>query len=212
MTRFSAIVPVFLAPLLLAGCFPNPNYQDLPNASVITSTSSVIATVAVADNAKPTEAELAAVAEGLSKGGDSGLRVQVRLPQGAPVPPADEMRRRISSMGVDPAIAVVEPNASASGTSLVFVRITVTAPDCAALVTRSEEWSAWSRPRMSFGCATYTNLSRMVADPADLAAPRSFGGADATTSAAAVGRYQTDKVTPLKRNSSTSGYSSSSSQ
>lgn len=211
MTRFPAILPVFLAPLLLAGCFPRPNYRDLPNPSVISSSSSVVATVAVVDSAKPTEAELAAIADALIKGGDAGLRVRVRLPQGAPVPAADDMRRRISAMGIDPAIAVVEPNTSNSGTALAFVRISVTAPDCASLVTRSEEWSAWARPRMSFGCATYTNLSQMVADPADLAVPRNFGGADATTSTSAIERYRTDKVTPLRQTSSTSGSSSSSS-
>lgn len=211
MTRFSAILPVFLAPLLLAGCFPNPDYREMPNSSVISSTATVLDAVAVADNSKPTEAETAAIAAALGKGGDSGLRVRVRLPQGAPVPAASEMRSRIVAMGIDPAIAVVEPNASASGTSLVFVRIALVAPDCAAMVTPSEEWSAWTRPNMSFGCATYTNLSHMLADPADLSTPRNFGGADATTSGAAVNRYRADKVTPLRQTSSTSGSGSSSS-
>lgn len=202
MNRFSAILPAFLAPFLLAGCFPNPDYRDLPNSSVIQRTSTVTDTVAVADNAAPTSGEIAAVTEALAKAGDSGVRVRVRLPQGAAVPAPTEMRRRIQALGIDPAIAQVEPNASASGTSLVFVRISLTAPDCASLVTPSEEWSAWQRPNMAFGCATYTNLTHMLADPADLAVPRNFGGADATTSAAAVGRYHDNQMTPLRHTSS----------
>jgi pilus biogenesis lipoprotein CpaD len=203
MTRLHAILPVFLAPLLLAGCFPNPNYRDLPDSSVIQTTTEVVETVAVADNSKPTDAELAAVTAALAKAGERGVRVHVRLPQGTPVPSADEMRRRVAGLGLDPATAVISPAASPSGTSLVFVRITATAPDCASMVTPSEEWSAWSRPRMSFGCATYTNLSNMVADPADLVSGRNHAGADGTTSASAVSRYHEGTVKPLMRTSST---------
>lgn len=211
MTRLSAILPAFLAPLLLAACFPNPHYGDLPNASVIKSTPSVVEIVTVTDTAKPTEQEIAAVRAALAKSGERGLRVRVRLPQGAPLPNPGEMRARVAALGIDPAVAVIEPNAVPDATSLVFVRITLTAPNCAEMVTPSEEWSAWSRPNMSFGCATYTNLTHMIADPADLASPRAFAGADATTSASAVDRYHTDKVTPLRETSSTSSSGSSSS-
>lgn len=212
MTRLSAILPVVLVPLALAACqFPRPDYRDLPDAKVIQRTTTVVDSVAVADTAAPTAAESAAVAAALARAGESGVRVRVRLPQGAPVPPADQMRARMAALGIDPSIAVIEPAASPAGTTLVFVRIALTAPDCAALVTPSEELSASSRPSMAFGCATYSNLTQMVTDPADIAAPRSFGGADATTTAAAVGRYQANQVTPLRKTTSSSGYASSSS-
>ncbi|MGE5476599.1 MAG: CpaD family pilus assembly lipoprotein [Bacteroidales bacterium] len=204
MTRLHAILPVLLAPLLLAGCFPNPSYRDLPSVSVIQTTTEVVDTVTVADNAKPTEAERKAVAAALAKAGEVGVRVQVRLPQGIPVPAADELRRRVEGLGVEPSVAVIEPGLSANGTTLVFVRISATAPDCAAMVTPSEEWSAWARPRMSFGCATYTNLTNMVVDPADLANGRNFGGGDATVTADAIKRYHDGQVKPL-RQTSTSG-------
>lgn len=211
MTRLSAILPVVLVPLVLAACqFPRPDYRDLPDNKVIQRSSTVVDSVAVADNAAPTSAETAAVAAALAKAGDSGVRVRVRLPQGAPVPPADVMRARIAALGIDPSIAVVEPAASPAGTTLVFVRIALTAPDCATLVTPSEETTLVPRPSMAFGCATYTNLTQMVTDPADIAAPRSFGGADATTSAAAIDRYHTNAVTPLRKTTSSSGYSSNS--
>lgn len=207
MTRLSAILPALIAPLLLTACFPRPDYRDLPDASVIKHTTVEAVRVTVADMAAPTAEERAAVTEALIKVGERGLRVRVQLPKGAPVPAPEEMRRRIGALGLDPAIAKVEPSASAGGTTLVFVRVEVVAPDCAQLVTPSETLSINERPEMSFGCATYTNLSTMVTDPADLAVPRSYGGADGTTSAAAVRRYHDDKVTPLRGTTSVGGIS-----
>jgi pilus assembly protein CpaD len=46
----------------------------------------------------------------------------------------------------------------------------------------------------NFGCATATNFGRMVASPADLAEGRPLGLADAIPAAAAIQRYQSDKV------------------
>ncbi len=49
----------------------------------------------------------------------------------------------------------------------------------------------------NFGCATASNLARMVADPRDLVVGRSLAPASGTTAAAAVGRYNTDQVKQL---------------
>jgi pilus assembly protein CpaD len=46
----------------------------------------------------------------------------------------------------------------------------------------------------NFGCATAVNFARLVASPADLAEGRPVGLADAIPAAAAVQRYQSDKV------------------
>src|SRR5712691_11470438 len=46
----------------------------------------------------------------------------------------------------------------------------------------------------NYGCATATNFGRMVASPADLAEGRPLGLADAIPAAAAVQRFQSDKV------------------
>jgi pilus biogenesis lipoprotein CpaD len=46
----------------------------------------------------------------------------------------------------------------------------------------------------NFGCATAVNFGRMVASPADLVEGRPLGLADAIPAAAAVQRYQSDKV------------------
>lgn len=210
MTRLSAILPALMAPLLLASCFPRPDYRDLPDARVIRHTSAEVVRLTVADTAAATPEERAAVTEALVRAGERGLRVRVLLPQGAPVPVTEEMRRRVTALGLDPAIVRVEPDASAGGTTLVFVRIEAVAPDCAQLVTPSETLPIHDRPQMSFGCATYTNLGAMVTDPADLAVPRAYGGADGTTSAAAVRRYRDDDVTSLRGTTSVGGMAGSS--
>jgi type IV pilus biogenesis protein CpaD/CtpE len=46
----------------------------------------------------------------------------------------------------------------------------------------------------NYGCANATNLGLMVANPADLAAGRPLGRADATPAVSGVTRYLTDKV------------------
>lgn len=212
MNRHFAILPALVLSVLLGGCFPRPDYRDLPNASSIGRTVQVFDTVAVADVTIPSAQEREAIAAALARGGDSGLRVRVQLPRGVPVPAEADLRARIANLGIDPAIAVVEPGAGGDVTQLVFVRVSVTAPDCAALVTPSEAISAYARPTMAFGCATYTNLSRMVADPADLVMPRSFGGADGAPTVSAIDRYRRNEVTPLRNTSSVDDISSGGSQ
>ncbi len=64
----------------------------------------------------------------------------------------------------------------------------------------------WSRPSAAhpanlptsnFGCATLLNLTRMVADPRDLARGASLGPADGRRAADAVNRYRRDDIKPL---------------
>ena len=67
------------------------------------------------------------------------------------------------------------------------------------------------RPSFAFGCATYNNLARMVANPNDLIAPRPYAGQNPVAAGAAVERLETDKVKPLLSTTTTSGSSGSSS-
>lgn len=205
MSRLSAILPTILLPLALAACFPRPDYTDLPNVHSIPRSVEMLDDVAVADLAAPTGAERAAVAAALDRGGDSGLRVKVRLPQGAP-PLADaDIRARVAVLGIDPAIAVVERHGGTGGARLQFLRVTLGTPDCAAMVTPSEATETADRPNMSFGCATYSNLSRMVTDPADLVRGRAYGGEGGVPAVQGVERYTLGEVTPLRRSTSTGG-------
>ena len=74
-------------------------------------------------------------------------------------------------------------------------------PDCRSLAEpsmfRGGTWQLEQRPTIAFGCATYGNLARMVANPQDLAHPAPYAGQDAVTAGAAVQRYHDNKVTPL---------------
>jgi len=73
----------------------------------------------------------------------------------------------------------------------------------------------WSKPNAStdftntlasnFGCATVTNLGRMVANPTDLASGQPLGFVQATPAVAAIGRYQADRV-PLAPEPPGSGF------
>ena len=88
--------------------------------------------------------------------------------------------------GIAPDRAVVEA-----------VRHQVTLPPC-------PNWSKWpagagdftNTTHSNFGCASATNLGRMVASPTDLASGQRLGPAAAMPAAAAVTRYLTDKITP----------------
>ena len=82
MSRLSAILPVLL-PLALAACFPRPDYTDLPNVYAIPRSVEVLDSIAIGDLAAPSAAERGAVAAALARGGDSGLRVKIRLSQTA---------------------------------------------------------------------------------------------------------------------------------
>ncbi|MEX3931212.1 CpaD family pilus assembly lipoprotein [Paraburkholderia phymatum] len=78
------------------------------------------------------------------------------------------------------------------------------APDCATLAQPSHLIDAgFGRPGVAFGCATYTNLAVMLARPADLVEPLPYAGADATTAASAVRRFDEGRVKPPNATSTT---------
>lgn len=81
-------------------------------------------------------------------------------------------------------------------------------PDCSRLeeasVYRDGPLQLTQRPTIAFGCATYTNLARMLARPADLAAPGRYRGQSGTAAGDAVQRYYDNKVTPFTGSSTTS--------
>ncbi|TDR80247.1 CpaD family pilus assembly lipoprotein [Paludibacterium purpuratum] len=71
-------------------------------------------------------------------------------------------------------------------------------PDCNKLEDEPYLNNGWlqavHRPEVAFGCATYNNLARMIANPQDLVDPKRYPGPGATNSGAAVQRYYDDKV------------------
>ncbi|WP_429500211.1 CpaD family pilus assembly lipoprotein [Robbsia andropogonis] len=77
------------------------------------------------------------------------------------------------------------------------------APDCSQLSEDSVVFGGTTpRPKMAWGCATYTNLAAQLAQPSDLVAPHALTPADAAVAASAVHRYQNGAVMPLKDNNS----------
>jgi pilus assembly protein CpaD len=97
----------------------------------------------------------------------------------------------------------------ASGVSVNHVLVMV--DRYVALPPACPNWSdpSWgdhsNEPNSNFGCATYTDLSLMVANPRDLMTGRAMGPADDAPAADAVTRYRTDTVKPLAASSAASG-------
>lgn len=79
-------------------------------------------------------------------------------------------------------------------------------PDCNTLMQPSQYDSVTDpRPGIAFGCASLTNLAAQVANPQDLVAPsHPYIGQHADTAGSAVTRYRIDKVTPLRKTTTTS--------
>ena len=92
-------------------------------------------------------------------------------------------------------VATQGPLAAAPGNRAIVQtkRYLVTAPPC-------PNWSKYppvdftNAHASNFGCATAMNLAAIIASPADLAEGRPVGRPDAIPAAAAVQRYQGDKV------------------
>ena len=60
-------------------------------------------------------------------------------------------------------------------------------------------------PHSNFRCADAVNLSRMVADPADLVRGRALAPADGAQTVLGIQRYRAGEVTPLDEDSETTG-------
>jgi type IV pilus biogenesis protein CpaD/CtpE len=143
------------------------------------------------------------------------MRVRIRLPEGRTPPSEPQLRDAMTALGIPVGIAALSGQPSGSNrTVLVIYHLTAVAPDCDSMITPSEAiqmtpFASEKRPTMSFGCATYSNLAGMVADPADLAGGRTFAGSDGADIDAAVTRFHDDKVKELR--STTSSVSGSNS-
>lgn len=206
--RISSPMIMLLSLPLLAGCFPRPDYQTLPDASVIQLQAKSVS-VAVVNFAAPSVAEQQQVSQVLAGMPPTGIRVRVRLPDGVPPPSAASFRNSIAALGIEQGLARLDGVSSGQPeTVLVIYQITAKGPDCKDMVTPSEAVGAAGRPTVAFGCATHNNLANMVADPADLASGRAYDGPDGQDTDAAISRYHDDKVKVLRGTTSTSGLKS----
>jgi len=82
------------------------------------------------------------------------------------------------------------PDRAVIAVSRTLVRL----PDCPNWSKNAGTTDFTNTLASNFGCATVTNLGRMVANPADLASGQPLGLAQGTPAVAAVGRFQVDKI------------------
>lgn len=211
MTRRAPFALLALAVPLLAGCLPRPDYHDLPSSSVISVQVTAMTEVPIADIQAPTAADHDAVQQALA-GATEGIRIRLRLPAAPKAAPnLDRLRKSLAYLGVPTGITAISSQPSEGpGSVLTVFHLTAVAPSCDTMVTPSETIDQTGRPSISFGCATYTNLAAMVADPADLANGRELGPANGPSMDAAIDRYQNDKVKALSKNTATSAAPSTS--
>ena len=96
------------------------------------------------------------------------------------------------------------PDPSVIRVSNASGRMQAMPPDCERL-RQPSQYNTFTDVRMdvSFGCATYTNLSQQLARPEDLVFPRPYGNQSADTAASAVERHRTGQVTPLRGTTAT---------
>lgn len=214
MSRLQALLFAVAAPWMLAGCFPSPDYRGLPDSSVIGRHVEVLGSQEIANLEAPQPVEREGLASLLAEAGETGVRVRAQLSRDALRLPPSQVVHLLTQLGVAPSQLVLERQSGGQSTRLTVQRTTLTAPDCSQLITPNESESmmartyAAPRPTMAFGCATYSNLSRIIADPADLDQPAPLDEADGTATTGAVQRYHDNKVTPLRATSTTSRTSS----
>ncbi|MEZ5865445.1 MAG: CpaD family pilus assembly lipoprotein [Geminicoccaceae bacterium] len=108
---------------------------------------------------------------------------------------------RISSAALGRRFPVEAPDAAESlrlsrRVEILVSGVVVVEPACPDW-SRSVSHDGTNQPMSNLGCATEVNFLRMVADPADLVAPRPLGAADPVREVGAVQRYRQDKVRSL---------------
>lgn len=104
------------------------------------------------------------------------------------------VRARISATPID---SLTKPD---DAIIVTITRAMLIEPDCDVPKT-----IYGPRPTHIWSCSNAVVLGRMVVDPMDLHKGRSLGPGDGETMARAIERYRTDKVKPLKGESTTGG-------
>lgn len=187
------LMPVLCA-VMLAGCFPDPDYSGIPGLSSITVTTRQDR-VALDSPPRPDDGRQSQVASfqgSLPK--NAVTRYQILLPKGTR---GTAYRQWAIALGADPAHLSVIETTSVMAPELLITASVASPPDCQSMLLDSSRVRKEQRATFAFGCATRTNLAAMVADPADLVAPATFAGPDAKREAAAAQRYWDNKTTPL---------------
>ena len=175
---------------------------------------------------QPEEIRLAVRAEGLSANqanaltglaqtwrGAGGGEVVLQAPVGGPEPDA------VSRSGENARSFLVQQGVPASEIRLVgydakgdpraplvvgFMRYALAIPACGRSWTNIAH-SMTNQPQPNFGCAVTANMAAQVADPADLATPRTMDPADAQRRAVVLDKYRKGELTSSEKDEKAEG-------
>lgn len=221
--------PRFIALALTAGlsaCTATPPHQAVQISTARTPTELWKAEVVT----QPEEIRLAVRAQGLSPNQASALttfadtwrsadggEVVVQAPVGGPDPGAvsrsgESTRSFLVEQGV-PAHAIRLAGYDAKGDAAAplvvgFLRSAVNVPACGRSWTNIAH-SMTNQVQPNFGCAVTANMAAQVANPADLATPRTLDPADAQRRAVVLDKYRKGELTSSEADDKAKGTVSS---
>ena len=120
---------------------------------------------------------------------------------------AAAVQGRLEAQGVrDSLIRLEQGDESGGGAVMVgFSHYTADAPRC------GRDWTSFTHSsdnvaNSNFGCAVTANLAAMIANPADLAAPRAEDPADAARRSTVLGKYRAGAVTSTSNDAQATGH------
>jgi len=207
--------------LAVSGCLSRPMPDAVKDPRTPTEQFALKVT------SSPEEMRLAVHAQGLSsnqasalesfvaewrEGGGGAVRVQAPGGEGAATGPAyrtaEGARTRLIELGVPgEAVEVVGYDAAGAAGAPVLVsfqRQEVDIPQCGQRWTNIAH-SATNKVQGNFGCAVTANMGAQIANPADLAAPRTMDPADAARREVTLEKYRKGEVTSAAPNPQAGG-------
>ena len=120
---------------------------------------------------------------------------------------AAAVQTRLAAEGVREALIRIEPGDESIGgaVAVAFDSYAADGPRC------GRDWKSFTRSsdnaaNSNFGCATTANLAAMIANPADLAAPRALDPADAGRRENVITKYRAGTVTSTSSDSQATGH------
>ena len=202
-----------------AGCASTPKHNPAAPSQGLTSTQQFTAKV----DSHQDQVLLAAHADGLSAAQAQALAnlvdrwrdtgggpIVIQAPShggGAAYRSAIAIQSELAGLGVREAlIKLVGYESAAPGAPMVvgFASYEATGPKC-GMDWDSFTKSATNKPNSNFGCAVTANIAAMVANPADLAGPRSSDPADAQRRETVLGKYRAGALTSSAKDDQAGG-------
>lgn len=131
----------------------------------------------------------------------------VTAPQRFGNAPAEDVARRLSSLGVPEdriMFGTQDEPGSPGGIKLTYIRYMAKTPDCGNWSSNlSKTYDNATSP--NFGCATQKNIAAMIADPRDLVSPQTASATDAQRRLIVLDKYRKGEPTVAQRTQQQSG-------